>query len=255
MKNLKTLGGVLAMAFLLVLFQSCTKNLEDYNANNQRTISKLDGLDCTPPSCNSGDYISMISHRQGETPFFWRGGKHDKWGSVNLDCKQTFNGTNFSNRHYFEITAEGGTVKHDPGSGRIGVNSGEEINGTFINVSEKLILKLSPCMVGFKMKGFDLTLCGAPGVTGVIELYNGESKVKEVGYVFPARDRAEKNAYNYGVSFLTQSPNEYFDRVVFRPIEGRISWVGYQKNLGLNDPFAPKYPFFEGTRFYLVDEN
>jgi hypothetical protein len=260
MKNLRILGGVIAAAFMLLLFTSCSKNVEDLNAKGDKTVNKLDGLDCTPPYC-TGDYINMISHNM-EKGFFWIGGKNDKPKNVSLDCKQNFCEDLSACKHFFLFSGEGGFPKHQPWSGAIGIVSPEEkpVNNAYINPGEKLILTLSPCLTGFKMKGFDLTLHGGVGTSGVFELYNGETKVKEVAYVSgpkppnPPRTKI-LGEYNFGFSFQTNSPNEYFDRVVFKPIVNRIHWIGYQRNLVLNTPFGEPYPYYEGTRFHLVAPN
>jgi hypothetical protein len=257
MKNLRILGSVIATAFLLLLFSSCTKNVEDLNAKGDKTVNKLDGLDCTPPYC-TGDYINMISHNL-EKGFFWIGGKNDNPKSVSLDCKQNFCLDLSACKHFFLFSAEGGKPKHQPWTGAISVQSPTEkpVDTAYINTYEKLILTLSPCLQGFKMKGFDLTLHAGLDTKGVIELYNGDTKVKEVPYVSGPRPPKikPKGEYNFGVNFVAASPNEYFDKIVFRPIRNRIHWIGYQRNLIKYTPFGEPYPYYEATRFHLVAPN
>jgi hypothetical protein len=237
MKSKLIFGSVVGFASLLLLFTSCTKDMEDLNAKTNDEVAMLNG-GCSEAT---GDYINLISHRQGTTPFFWRGGRTDAPSKVPAANKQLFNGTDFSNTQFMVVTAEGGVPFHSPVSGGIGVND------NYINAGETLILTLSDCLLPeWVMKSFEMTFNGGSNSRGTVEMWCGgefREKVEYVGRDNPKTPGAGSN--NFPVQFIAKDGPFCFSQILIKQTTGRIQFIGYHRNLNLESYYAP-------TRFHLV---
>jgi len=187
-----------------------------------RDVAMLNGGGCSP--CE-GLFINLATLKQGEKPFFWRGGMNERLAKVSATCKQYFNGTDFSNQQFFVVTGSGGTLKHNPANGAIGIND------DYINAGESVTLKLSDCMNGFDLRSFHITLHGARSAYATICLFKGETCILDIdvrGIDHP--NTPGKGSYNFPVEFHARNPLEYFDKMVIKTTSGRILWKGYQPN-------------------------
>lgn len=237
MKPRLILGSVIGLASLLLLFSSCTKDMEDLNAKTNQEPALLNG-GCSPAT---GDYISLISHRQGTMPFFWRGGRNDYPQTVPAANKQTFSGSDFTNQQFFVITATGGVPMHMSQSGAIGVNDG------YISVGEQLTLTLSDCLMpDLVMKGFSFTFNGGNTSKGEIQMWC-DGTLRDVLF-YEGHDNPKtpgKGSINFAVEMIAKDGPFCFSQIIIKPTEGRIQWIGYQRN-------ADRANWYEGTRFHLV---
>jgi hypothetical protein len=240
MKHKLILGSVIVLSSLLLLFSSCTKDMEEVNAKADQSPALLNGC-----SSAQGEYISMISHRMGANPFFWRGGKHDNPAQVPGSSKQTFSGPNFDNQQFFAVTATGGTPQHIAANGAIGVNDG------YIGVGESLVLTLSNCLISdYVMDGYDLVLHGGNNDKGVVQMWCDGTLRDEVffqGHDNPATPG--KGTQNFPVKFIAKGDAVCFSQVVIKMTTGRIAWIGYHMNTVNGNPDNDTY--YQATRFHL----